>query len=249
MVNKGFKNNGINQTLKDLQGLEFINPVGISIGRTNTKTHKTQAEAEEDIINSFKIASKSKIQFSYYELNISCPNLYGNIEFYSVKNLENLLKKVSKLNLKKPIFIKMPINKTDKETLVMLEIIAKYPIKGVIFGNLQKDRNNKSLVKSEVEKFEVGNFSGKPCEARSNELIALCHKHHKGKLMIIGCGGVFSGRDAYKKIRLGANLVQLATGLVYKGPTLPGRINMEIVNLLKKDGFESITEAVGTISR
>lgn len=249
MVNKGFKNKGIKQTLIDLRAEKFTMPVGISIGKTNTLAHKTQTQAEDDIVKSFKILQNSKVKFAYYELNISCPNLMGDIEFYSPEKLKSLLTKIVKLNLTKPVYIKMPITKTNNEVLEMLKVISQFPIKGVVFGNLQKDRKHKTLVKSEVEKFSVGNFSGKPCEERSNELIALCHKHYKGKLLIIGCGGVFSGKDAYKKIKLGANLVQLATGLVYKGPTLPGRINMEIAQLLKKDGFEDISQAVGTISQ
>lgn len=245
MVNKGFKNEGIKKVLQKLKDCKFSQPVGISIGKTNTLDHKTQVQAVADIIASFKLLQKSRVPFSYYELNISCPNLMGTIEFYSAKNLAQLLGAVAKLKLAKPIFIKMPINKTDPEILQMLRIITKYPIAGVILGNLQKDRKNKTLVKSEVANFPVGNFSGKPCQRRSNELIKLAYQHYKNKLIIIGCGGVFSAQDAYKKIRLGASLVQLITGMIFMGPQLPGQINLELANLLKKDDLNNISEAIG----
>lgn len=244
MVNKGFKSPGADKIIAKLSPLKFNIPIGISIGRTNGKL-KTQKESVEDIIEAFKKFEKAKVHNSYYELNISCPNLLGNVEFYSPKNLENLLKEMEKLHLKKPLFIKMPIEKSDKETLQMLKIINKHKVTGVIFGNLQKNRKHPSLVQSEVNKFTVGNFSGKPTFDRSNELISLCYKNYKKRFVIIGCGGVFNAEDAYTKIKLGASLVQLITGMIFEGPQLIAEINLGLVNLLKKDSYKNVSEAVG----
>jgi dihydroorotate dehydrogenase len=128
----------------------------------------------------------------------------------------------------------------------MLEVINKFTfIKGVIIGNLQKNRKDPSLDQDEVKKFKTGNFSGKPCKKRSNELIKLTFQKYKKRFVIIGCGGVFSVNDAYKKIKLGASLVQLITGMIYQGPQLIAQINLEFLNLLKKDGFKHVSEAVG----
>src|SRR3989338_2064287 len=181
MVNKGFKNPGADSIIKSLGSKKFNIPVGISIGRTNSPKLKTQKESVRDIIKSFKKFENSMLPFSYYELNISCPNIIhaSNIEFYSSKNLSALLKEIENLRIAKPIFIKMPINETNKETLRMLKVISKFSIKGVIFGNLNKNRNDSSLNQSEVRKFKVGNFSGKPTEKRSNELISLAYKNYK----------------------------------------------------------------------
>ena len=143
----------------------------------------------------------------------------------------------------------MPIEKTDDETLKMLEIIVEFPVIGVIFGNLQKNRKDSALNREEVKKFSVGNFSGKPTEIRSNELIALAYKKYGKRLIIIGCGGVFNAIDAYKKIKLGATLVQLITGLIFEGPQLVAQINLELPRLLKQDGFKNIKEAIGANSR
>lgn len=245
MVNKGFKSPGANSIIEKLAKSKFTFPVGISIGRTNGRD-MTQKESVQDIIYAFKKFEKSQVKNSYYELNISCPNLIGNISFYPPKNLEELLRETDKLHLRKPLFIKMPIEKSDREVLGMLKIIAKHKVKGVIFGNLQKDRNHPSLHKSEVLKFDVGHFSGKPTFDRSNELIALAYKNYKKRFVIIGCGGVFSAQDAYLKIKLGASIVQLITGMIFVGPQLISQINRGLIKLLEADGYRHISEAIGT---
>ena len=244
MVNKGFRNKGIDSVSKKLKNYNFQIPVGISIGQTNTGVF-SQQEAVNDIISAFKKAQKANLKNSYYELNISCPNLKSKVTFYDPQKLDDLLKKVKELDIKKPIFIKMPIDKSDKETLVMLDVISKNKMDGVIFGNLQKNRNNKALDKKEIAKYPVGNFSGKPTFEDSNHLIELAYRNYKDKLVIIGCGGVFSAQDAYHKIKLGATLVQFITGLIFEGPTLAAQINDELINLIKKDGFKNISQVVG----
>lgn len=251
MVNKGFKNLGINATVDKLTknaSEGFSIPVGISIGMSHSEKLTSVSDAVADIENAFRIFEKSRISNSYYELNISCPNLVHakNISFYLSKNLDRLLTMVDGLRLKKPVFIKMPIEKTNSEVGKMLEIIIGHrSVNGVIFGNLLKDRNDPSLVQTEVRRFKVGNFSGKPCEKRSNELIAYTYKRYRNRLIIIGCGGIFSAEDAYRKIRLGASLVQLITGMIFQGPQLISQINTGIVDLLKKDGFNKIRQAIG----
>lgn len=246
MVNKGFKNLGIHEIIKKLQKIKFTIPVGLSIGKTNSTKEMTQQEAVVDIVSAFKIADSSRIPFSYYELNISCPNLFGKVTFYPPQNLKELLSAVMALKLKKPLFIKMPIDQTNSQILNMLDVIIKFPVAGVIFGNLQKNRKDKSFYPEELKKFPVGNFSGKPTWERSNELISMTYKKYGGKLIIIGCGGIFSAEDAYKKIKLGATLVQLITGLIFEGPQLPAQINLGLAKLLKEDGFKQISEAVGS---
>ena len=244
MVNKGFRNKGIDSVSKKLRNYNFQIPIGISIGQTNKRIF-SQREAVSDIITAFKKAEKFNLKTKYYELNISCPNLKSKVTFYDPIKLDELLKKIKVLDIKKPIFIKMPIDKNDKEILSILNIIVKNKIDGVIFGNLQKNRNNKVLDKKEFAKYPIGNFSGKPTWQDSNHLIEFAYKKYKDELVIIGCGGVFSAKDAYYKIKLGATLVQFVTGLVFEGPTLAAQINSELIDLLKKDGYKNIKDAIG----
>ncbi|MBU6389735.1 dihydroorotate dehydrogenase (quinone), partial [Patescibacteria group bacterium] len=70
-------------------------------------------------------------------------------------------------------------------------------------------------------------------------------KETAGEMTIIGCGGVFTPEDAYRKIRLGSSLIQMITGMIYEGPEVISMINEGLVRLLIRDGFTSITDAVG----
>lgn len=248
LVNKGFKNPGALKTAVKLQGLHFKIPIGVSIGRTNTRV-LDQKQSIEDILQAFKIFENFNLQHAYYELNISCPNLYGNVTFYTPLKLAELLTKLDKLGLNRPVFVKMPIDLADKLTLQLLETISKHEIKGVIFGNLQKDRKHPSLNQLEVKKCGKGNFSGKPTFDRSNELIALAYKHYRKRLTIIGCGGVFTAEDAYLKMTLGASLVQLITGLVFQGPQLVSQINAGLIRRLETDRVRNISDVVGVGSK
>jgi len=246
MVNKGYKNLGAKQTIANLAILNFKYPVGISIGRTNSLNLATQEKSIKDIVHAFKLFEASNTGNKYYELNISCPNLHGDVSFYPAKNLDDLLIAVDKIKISRPIFVKMPIEESNAETLKMLKIIAKHKISGVIFGNLTKNRLNPKLDPAEVAKFPVGNFSGKPCFDRSNELISLCYKHFSSRLVIIGCGGVFCAKDAFEKIQRGASLVQLITGMIFEGPQLISSINIGIEKLLKIYGYNNISQAIGS---
>jgi dihydroorotate dehydrogenase subfamily 2 len=248
LVNKGFKNLGITETLKRLGNKKFQFPVGLSIGRTNSVELDTMDKSIEDIVKAFKIAKKSKLNNAYYELNISCPNLMHNlsINFYDVRNLEKLLLAVDKINLKKPVFVKMPIDQSDKDSLFMLKVISKHKIKGVIFGNLQTDKTNKVLVQREVEKFKMGKYSGKPTYENSNRLIKLTYKNFKDRFVIIGTGGVFSAEDAWTKFINGASLVQLITGMIFEGPQLLAQINRDLSARLQKEGYKNISQIVGS---
>lgn len=245
MVNKGFKNPGIKEIVSRLQKNHFGIPVGISIGQTNTTKDLTQKQAVDDIVAAFQTIEKSRVNVSFYELNISCPNLFSKVSFYPPEKLEELLKQVLNIKLKKPLFVKMPIDLTDDKILEMLQVISGFAVAGVIFGNLQKNRKEKTFNAEEIKKFPVGNFSGRPTEQRSNELIALAYKNYGKRLVIIGCGGIFNANDAYKKIKLGSSLVQLVTGLIFEGPSLVAQINLGLVKLLQQDGFSNISQAIG----
>jgi dihydroorotate dehydrogenase subfamily 2 len=249
MVNKGFKNPGIDSIIEKHKNGYLAIPTGLSIGKTNSQHVMSQTEAVADIVSTFKKAESAKLPFSYYELNISCPNLFGNVEFYSPEHLRELLSAITELKLSKPVFIKMPINESDDSVRKMLDTIIQFSVAGVIFGNLQKNKHDPSIIPSEAVKFDRGYFSGKPTEKRSNELIKLAFSEYGRKLTIIGCGGIFNAEDAYKKIRLGASLVQLITGLIYIGPQLPAQINLGLIELLKRDGFNNIFEAIGIDSK
>ncbi|NTV30672.1 dihydroorotate dehydrogenase (quinone) [candidate division WWE3 bacterium] len=246
MVNKGFRNPGADTVITKLAKHEMFGQIGVSIGTTNTSDIQTVEDAVIDITETFKKFEHSTLSHSYYELNISCPNLQTSIDFYNVDNLSVLLQGVHKLNITRPIWVKMPISVTNDQFDAILETLAQEPlIVGIIVGNLQKDRTAEPLQADEVNQFTVGNFSGKPTWNRSNELISRAYGTYHERFTIIGCGGIFSAEDAYTKIRLGASLVQLITGMIFVGPQLIGSINLGLEELLQRDGFNHISQVIG----
>ncbi|MCX7996161.1 MAG: quinone-dependent dihydroorotate dehydrogenase [Patescibacteria group bacterium] len=246
LVNKGFRNPGAKAIIRKLRKQSFPIPLGVSIGTTNSSSITTLEEAVDDIISAFQLFEASKVQHAYYELNISCPNLQVGVSFYDTGHLDTLLTALDKLKLKKPVFVKMPIELDDAPFIALLDVIVTHSPAGVIIGNLLKNRKDKALRREEVRKCGKGNFSGKPTESRSNELIQLSYTHTGGNMIIIGCGGIFSADDAYRKITLGASLVQLISGMIFQGPQLVSEINAGLVERLRKDGYIYISEAVGT---
>jgi len=115
---------------------------------------------------------------------------------------------------------------------------------GVTISNLAKDRSILDL-KDPLPDAIAGNLSGKPTVISSNKLIRQTYLTYGDRLTIIGVGGIFSADDAYTKIRLGASLVELITGMIFCGPQLIAEINDGLVRLLERDGYADIGQAVG----
>jgi dihydroorotate dehydrogenase subfamily 2 len=245
LVNKGFRNPGSHAISKKLRPLRFAGLVGISVGQTNTPQLKTRPAVLKDILATFQHFERSRVAHHYYELNISCPNLATNISFYQPAQLDQLLTRIDRLKLNKPVFIKMPINEPDQQFLALLRVITKHSIAGIIVGNLQKNRQDPSVSSNEIKTAGPGNLSGKPTFKLSNHLISLAYQYFHQRLIIIGCGGVFSAQDALQKIELGASAVQLITGLIFEGPQLTAQMNLELNQLLKVRGYATIKDAVG----
>lgn len=247
LVNKGFKSEGSEIVSDKLKNKRFSLPIGISIGRTNSLDLDTLDKSIKDIVKAFKVFEKKNIKNSYYELNISCPNIIHNagISFYKPNDLEKLLKAVDKLRVKKPILVKMPIDQTDAVFNKLLSVISKHRIAGVIIGNLQTNKKHKSLIKSEVAKYKMGKYSGKPTFEDSNRLIKIAYKKYKDRFVIVGCGGVFTAEDAWIKFVNGASLVQLITGMIFEGPQLIAQINYGLDKKLRDLGYKNIQEIVG----
>jgi dihydroorotate dehydrogenase len=247
LVNKGFKSRGIDATLSSLEGARFRIPIGISIGRTNDAKLDTYEASIADIVATFQKVKASTVPFAYYELNISCPNLIVDISFNEPSRLETLLTAVEAVGLEKPLFIKMPISQPDAVITAMLDVIARHRIAAVVFGNLQHDRNDPALDRGDAKASRDlrGHWAGMPCQRRSDETVRLAFEHTRGTLPIIGCGGIFTAQDAYRKIRLGASLVQLAASTIYEGPQVAAEIAIGLSELLEKDGFAHIADAVG----
>lgn len=235
VVNYGLCNDGAEIVCKRLKKCDV--PIGINIAKTNDKAIKGN-DSVEDYYKSYRIVKDS---VDYITINISCPNSGDGRSFEDSKLLEKLL---SKIKINKPVFLKISPDIDKKNLNQVISLSKKYNVTGFVVSNLTHD---KSLLKSENS--FTGGFSGLCLKEKSNSLIKQIYKKTKGKFIIVGVGGIFSAEDAYKKIRNGASLVQLITGMIYEGPSLIKEINKGLVKLLEKDGFKNIQEAVGVDAR
>ncbi|MBT4165444.1 quinone-dependent dihydroorotate dehydrogenase [archaeon] len=238
IVNYGLTNNGAENITKKLKNKKFRIPIGISIAKTNDSSIKGDASIQ-DYFKSFQLA---KDIADYITINISCPNVGDGRSFEDPELLEKLLKKIKTKQTNKPIFLKLSPDIKKDNLNKIIQLAENYNIDGFIASNLTKDRTNIDL--EGKGKFK-GGISGKPTQDKSNQLIKYIYKKTNGKFIIIGCGGVFNGKDAYEKIKAGASLIQIVTGLIFEGPSILKKINKELVELLEKDNYKNIQDAVG----
>lgn len=224
IVNKGLKNEGVEKIIKRLKStprkLNFV--IGVSIAKTNDTQSSNTTEAIKDYCYSFRRLNEENIG-DYYTINISCPNTFGGETFTTPELLTQLLSEIKKISCVKPIYIKMPINLSWENTHSLLEVILKYKITGVIFGNLNKNYKDITSDEERPDSYK-GGVSGKPCFHLSNELIKKTKDIYGEKLTIIGCGGIMSPVDALYKFELGSELIHIITGMIYEGPSLVKKI-------------------------
>src|SRR3989344_3093287 len=213
VVYYGLKNDGAEIISKRLANKEFDIPVSTSIAMTNCKENLDVQNA----INDYVLGFKKFINIGdFFTINISCPNAEGGQPFMDPEKLDLLLNSLDKIETSKPIFIKLSPDMSETEIDNILEVAKKHRVHGVICSNLTKDRGNKNITDKNIE--NRGGISGKPLQEISDKLLAYIYKKERDKFILIGCGGVFSAEDAYKKIRLGASLIQMITGMIFEGP-------------------------------
>jgi len=234
-IHFGLNNKGADKAFEDLSRKRFKIPYGFSIAKTNCKETTNPEVGLEDYLYSIK---KLNSISQFLTINISCPNAFGGQSFAEPKLFEKLMRKIKELNIRKPIFIKMSPDLTKDNVDKIIKTGKKYGVSGFICSNLTKKNIG----------FEKGGLSGKAVQSLSDKMIAYVYKNTRNwttKPIIIGVGGIFTAEDAYRKIRLGASLLQMITGMIYEGPQVVGEINQGLVRLLKKDGFRNMSEAVG----
>ena len=239
LINRlGFNNDGLEVVSKRIANSLPNGFLGINIG-----PNKDTKDKEKDY---YLCLSKFSAYGNYITINISSPNTKGLRNFHDQKELEKLLIGINKVkknkNILKPIVIKLSPDIDDNEISKIMELIIKHKVEGIIVSNTT-DSNRESLY--DVKKSEEGGLSGKPLKDLSTNLIKKFYKETKGKIQIIGVGGVDSGNSAFEKITAGADAVQLYTGMVYKGPGVVKQIKKDLISILKKENLKKISEAVG----
>ena len=239
LINRlGFNNDGIEAVTERLNQDAPEDFLGINIG-----PNKDTKDKVLDFLECFDSLNKFA---DYITVNISSPNTIGLRDFHEEKLLSKLLSKLLELKIKKkitcPIALKLSPDIKDSEITDINEMILKYKIDGVILTNTT-NQNRDDL--SDANRSEIGGLSGQPLKKLSLKFIKKFYKSNKGKIPIIGVGGIDSGQSAFEKILAGATVVQLYTGMVYKGPGVIKNIKKELIEILKKEKINNIQEAIG----
>ena len=240
LINRlGFNNSGsqeISERIKENNRKGFL---GINIG-----PNKDSKNRVDDYLICFR---KFYNLADYITINISSPNTENLRDFHNQDELNLLIDKLKKekkeLNSNIPLAIKVSPDLNDDQINQVSKIIMEQEI-GIIIVSNTTDKNRENL--KNINKLEKGGLSGKPIAKISNETILKFYKILKDKTKIIGVGGVTNGEDAFEKITSGATLVQLYTGMVYRGPRIASKISKELIDLLKNKGFKNVSEAIGT---
>lgn len=246
IVHYGLKNDGCNAVAQRLRGQRFAIPVGVSIAKTNSPATVDTAAGIADYMHAFHTLHDIG---DYVTVNISCPNAYGGEPFTDPERLDQLLTAMDVVGSLKPIFLKLPADIAVGDLDRLIAVAGRHCVHGFIVSNLTKRRDAPTIRQEELAAVGLGGISGKPVEPLANALLSHLWRTVGDRYVLIGCGGVFAAEDAYEKIRLGASLIQLATGMIFRGPQLIGDINRGLVRLLRRDGFRTVHEAVGSVHR
>ena len=254
LINRmGFNNIGARALKEQLQfwkdkGLWPDSPVGINLGKSKKTPLK---EAPSDYAGSIKILWKHA---DFFVINVSSPNTPGLRDLQESKNLELVIKECCKTNKEcskvenedeKPLLVKIAPELNEGFLEDIIKLVKKYEISGIVATNTTLDRPETNNPSSEKIYKEVGGLSGAPLKDKSTEMIRKIYRLTKGKIPIIGVGGIFTAEDAWNKIAAGASVVQLYTGLVFEGPGIAKSIVKGLKNRLESEGFESISDVVG----
>jgi dihydroorotate dehydrogenase len=239
LINRlGFNNHGAEIVKDRIKRNKKLGLLGINIGPNKDSS---------DRLNDYLIGLKTFYdEADYITINISSPNTENLRTFHEGNKLKDLLKSImtekKNLNSNIPIAVKVSPDISEDQVSQISEILLEHEIKAIIVSNTSEATRDKL---SNIQRHQKGGLSGKPIEEKSNILINKFYKLLKGKIKIIGVGGVDSGQSAYDKFIAGADFVQLYTGMVFNGPNIAGIIKKELKELLIRDGVKNYTEIIG----
>ncbi len=238
LINRmGFNNKGVDNlvnNLKNYRNTEVPNPetsAGVIIGGNIGKNKVTP---NENATNDYEICFNALFDYvDYFVVNVSSPNTPNLRELQDKEPLTKLLSRLQDLNknkgIPKPILLKIAPDLTNSQLDDILEIVKNTDIAGLVATNTTISRADLETPPLSIEAIGAGGLSGKPLKNRSTEVIRYLRKGGEKNMVIIGVGGIITAEDALEKIEVGADLIQIYTGMVYEGPELIKKINTALL--------------------
>jgi dihydroorotate dehydrogenase len=235
LVNRmGFNNEGADAVGRRLDAARLPDvPVGVNIG-------KSKGTPLEDAPADYRYTYERVADAGdYFVVNVSSPNTPGLRSLQQRDNLTAIIEALQEAGAA-PLLVKFSPDLSRAAVADGVALAEELGLDGIIATNTTTDRPD-SL--ASPNRAEAGGLSGKPLRAEATSVVRFVAE--RTTLPVVGVGGVFTAEDAYEKLRAGASLVQLYTGLIYRGPTIARDINRGLLRLLERDGFDSVEEAVG----
>jgi dihydroorotate dehydrogenase len=235
LINRmGFNNEGADRIGARLDAADLPDaPVGINIGKSKSTP---LAEAADDYRYTYDRVADAG---DYFVVNVSSPNTPGLRELQHRDSLERILGSLVDAGAD-PLLVKLSPDLAAPAIDEALAVVDDLDLDGVVATNTTVDRPAGLRNPNRVER---GGLSGKPIEERATGTIKFIAE--RTDVPVVGVGGITDAEGAYRKIRAGASVVQLYTGLVYEGPSLARDINRGLLELLDRDGFDAVEDAVG----
>lgn len=220
LINRmGFNNKGVDALVDALQHIDYSGVLGINIGKNfDTPVEDALSDYEYCLRRVYTLAS-------YIAVNISSPNTPGLRNLQRGEDMTRLLdglkachaELVDRHGVYVPLLVKIAPDMVDDEAAEVARRLLEYELDGVIVGNTTVSRDG---LEAEPHGMEEGGLSGEPLRPQADHILKIVAGEVDGRIAIIGTGGIMSDEDAANKIRLGADLVQIYTGLIYEGPGL-----------------------------
>jgi len=242
LINRlGFNNSGSKEIAESIAASRHRCVVGINIGKNKDVDID---KAVENYIECFEAVHHAA---DYIAVNVSSPNTPNLRDLQRPENLYELISALQQRNRllgAVPLLVKVAPDLSGEAIDSIVEACVANEVDGMIATNTTVARTG--LRTAGIDRFGAGGLSGAPLFKRSNEVVSAIYKATKGKLPIIGVGGIFSASDAFEKIAAGASLVQVYTGFVYRGPGFARELSDGLDLLLRERGFSNLDEAVGS---
>ena len=244
IVNYGVPNDGAEAVARRIGSQQTTAPLGVNLVETNTGRELSSDEVLAEFVAAVRPFCT---RADYITLNLNCPNTTGGKSpFDDEELLRALMQEYAAIEKLPPIFLKFTAHADGRRMEAVLRAVAGCDfVKGFVF-NLPPGKNYSLRSPVALMQDMPGTLCGPPTQVLLDGALAFWYRHiDRRRHVLIGSGGVRTAADAYRKIRLGASLVQLYTALVYQGPGLVRTINRGLVELLRRDGLPSIADAVG----
>jgi dihydroorotate dehydrogenase len=254
LINRlGLNSEGVQVVLGRLRQARYDIPTGLNLVKTADPGISGE-EAVRDFVECFRSGHPHA---DFVTLNLSCPNTAEGLTFEDPAALATLLQQLQLIRSEiagagkpKPVLLKISPDLDEPALHAILDLAAEFEIDGLVIANTTRRRENLRTSVEILDRFGFGGLSGYPLGHRSREMLARVRAYSGRRFTLVACGGIgcdprkSPAEEVWEYLQLGATLVQLHTGLIYRGPGIARAINTGLLKILKEKGIPSLKDSI-----